>query len=366
MPRERAPDELDRDPCGLPALIRDFLEWLRVRNYSEATVRSRLGALQRFCAWCAERGVLQAREVTKPILERYQRALFHYRRPSGAPLSFRSQAVHMTGVRTFFRYLSRTNQILSNPAADLELPRVERRLPRAILSAAEADQVLNVPDVKDAFGLRDRAILEVLYCCGLRRKELVQLSLFDLDRERQTLLVRQGKGKKDRMLPIGERALAWVEKYLCEVRPGLVLEPDPGFLFLTMYGTALSAAWLTDRVRGYVEASGVGKLGACHLFRHTMATLMLEGGADIRFIQEMLGHADPKTTQVYTLVSIKKLQQVHTASHPAARLQHVARAGDGGTEEAPFLAADLRAELLEELEAEAEEGEPADEGRQAR
>ena len=114
----------------------------------------------------------------------------------------------------------------------------------------------------------------------------------------------------------------------------------------------MSAAWLTDRVRGYVEASGVGKRGA--LFRHTMATLMLEGGADIRFIQEMLGHADPKTTQVYTLVSIKKLQQVHTASHPAARLQHVHREEDGAAS-ASSLAADVRAELLEELAAEAEE-----------
>jgi integrase/recombinase XerD len=355
MPRAKVRPEaaLDLDPHGLPAQIRDFIEHQRSRNYSEATVRNRLACLRRFTLWCADRGLLQAREITKPILESYQRALFHYRRASGAPLSFRSQAVHMTSVRSFFRHLARSNQILYNPAADLELPKVEQRLPRAVLTAREADQVLNVPDVKDAFGLRDRAMLEVLYCCGLRRKELVGLRFYDLDAERQTLLVRQGKGKKDRMVPIGERALAWVHKYLADVRPQLVTPPDEGVLFLTMYGAPLSVAWLTDRVRGYVEASGVGKRGSCHLFRHTMATLMLEGGADIRFIQEMLGHADPKTTQIYTLVSIKKLQKVHAATHPAAHLQGAPAAPEPPG--ASSLAVGPRAELLAQLEAEEEE-----------
>jgi integrase/recombinase XerD len=163
--------------------------------------------------------------------------------------------------------------------------------------------------------------------------------------------VRQGKGKKDRMVPIGERALAWVDKYLSEVRPSLMVEPDAGVLFLTLYGQALSVSWLTDRVREYVEHSGVGKKGSCHLFRHTMATLMLEGGANIRFIQEMLGHADPKTTQIYTLVSIKKLQAVHTATHPAAKLERAAtsepaQASQGETREALLSA--LAAEAAEE------------------
>jgi integrase/recombinase XerD len=185
-------------------------------------------------------------------------------------------------------------------------------------------------------------ILEILYSCGLRRSELVNLSLFDIDAERGMLLVRQGKGKKDRMVPIGERALAWVQKYIGEARPALVREPDSGRLFLTQSAEPLSVSWLTDRVRDYVERSGVGKKGSCHLFRHTMATLMLEGGAGIRFIQEMLGHADPTTTQIYTLVSIKKLQDVHAATHPGARL---ARPDDEGARE----------ELLSSLAAEAAE-----------
>ena len=354
MPKAKRPLRLPEgdDPAGMAALTRDFLEWMRSRNYSEATVVNRTAYLRRFAAWCADRGVTQPREVTRPILERYQRYLYHYRRPSGEPISFRSQAVQITAVRTFFRYLTRANHVLYNPSSDLELPRVERRLPRAILTISEVERVLAQPDLKDAYGLRDRAILEVLYSSGLRRKEIVGLSLYDLDHERGTLMVRQGKGKKDRMVPIGARALAWVEKYLAEVRPSLVVEPDHGYVFLTMYGDPLSVSWLTDRVREYVEESGVGKKGSCHLFRHTMATLMLEGGADLRFIQEMLGHADPKTTQVYTLVSIKKLQAVHAATHPGASLERPPTTPLEATHEADhhLLVATLAAEAAEDEE----------------
>jgi integrase/recombinase XerD len=167
-------------------------------------------------------------------------------------------------------------------------------------------------------GLRDRAVLEVLYSTGVRRSELAHLSLFDLDHERQTLMVRQGKGRRDRFVPLGERARSWVARYLAEVRPALASEPDDGTLFLTADGTAFSPDRLTQIARGYVEASGVDKVGACHLFRHTMATLMLEGGADIRYIQAMLGHAELSTTQIYAQVSIRALQAVHEATHPGA------------------------------------------------
>jgi integrase/recombinase XerD len=336
------------DPEGLPALVRDYVDAMRAKNYSECTVTNRSAYLRRFAVWCADRGLTQAKEVTRPILERYQRYLYHYRRPNGAAISFRGQGVHLTAVRGFFRYLTRTNHLPSNPGADLEMPKVEHRLPRAVLTATEAERILALPDVKDVYGLRDRAILEVLYCCGLRRSEVVKLKLFDIDEERGTLLVRQGKGKKDRMVPIGERALAWVRKYIDEARPKLVMEPDEGHVFLTERAGPLSASWLTDRVRDYVEKSDVGKQGSCHLFRHTMATLMLEGGADVRFIQEMLGHADPKTTQIYTLVSIKKLQAVHAATHPGARLERAGEASSADAHGCEALASSLAAEAAEE------------------
>jgi integrase/recombinase XerD len=231
------------------------------------------------------------------VLESYQRHLFHYRKKNGDPLSFRSQSQRLLAVRAFFKWAARQRHVLHNPASEIELPRAERRLPRPALTAAEAELVLAQPDISDPLGVRDRAILEVLYSTGIRRSELAGLAVTDIDRERQTLLVRQGKGKKDRMIPIGGRALAWTSRYLAEVRPKLALGDDDGTLFLTADGEAFSLDRLTQLASRHVKASGVPKAGACHLFRHTMATLMLEGGADIRYIQAMLGHARLDTTQ---------------------------------------------------------------------
>ena len=327
------------DPHGLAFALSSFLEWLQIKDYSESTVsKSRICAAA-FLRWCADRGIFQTAEVTRPVLVRYQRYLYHYRTKEGEALSFRSQHFRMVRLRSFFKYLAKNGMILYNPASDLELPKLGHRLPRNVLSASEAEAVLVQADVTTSLGVRDRAILEVFYSTGMRRMELAGLKLFDLDAERGTVMVRQGKGKKDRMIPIGERALAWVEKYLSDVRPELVVEPDDGTLFLSTYGDPVCGSWLSMMVRRYVESSGVGKEGSCHLFRHTMATLMLEGGADIRFIQAMLGHADLATTEIYTRVSIRKLKEIHTATHPA-KMERTAES---------------RAALFEVLDAEAAE-----------
>ena len=150
----------------------------------------------------------------------------------------------------------------------------------------------------------------------VRQLELAGLQLFDVDFDRRTVFVRQGKGRKDRMVPVGERALAWVNRYLIDVRPRWAVVPDDNWLFLTHDGTPFSASRLTQMTRNYIKASGVGKEGACHLFRHTMATLMLEGGADLRSLQTMLGHESLNTTQIYTHVTIQRLRQVHAQTHP--------------------------------------------------
>lgn len=155
----------------------------------------------------------------------------------------------------------------------------------------------------------------------MRRAELARLTIYDIDPERGTVMIRQGKGKKDRVVPIGERAIAWVQKYLDEARPGLVNEPDDGFLFLAYTGLPFSPDLLTRWVGEYVDAANIGKRGSCHMFRHSVATLMLERGADIRYVQEMLGHASIKTTQLYTKVSIRQLKAIHTATHPSAKLE---------------------------------------------
>jgi integrase/recombinase XerD len=306
------------DAHGFPALVEEFCTDLLARGYSPATVTNRRQGLAQLATWLADRGVSRPVEVNRPMLVRYQRHLFHYRKADGDPLSFRSQNQRLLTVRAFYKWAVRNNLILSNPASELELPKVERRLPRPSLSITEAELVLAGPDLSSLAGLRDRAMLEVFYSTGIRRAELAHLALFDLDADRLTLMVRQGKGRKDRMVPIGARALAWVERYLIEARPQLAVEPDDGTLFLTVDGHGFSVDRLTQLARSYVVASGVAKQGACHLFRHTMATLMLEGGADIRFIQQMLGHADISTTQIYTHVSIRQLQAIHAATHPGA------------------------------------------------
>jgi len=270
-----------------------------------------------FVAWSEERGVYRPGEVSKPVLERYQKHLYHYRQKSGRPLSFRSQRGRLGSVQAYFKYLSRENHILYNPASELILPRAEKRLPRFVLSSSEVEQILNQTNVRDVCGIRDRAILEVLYSSGIRRMEVINISIYDVDVERGTLFVHQGKGKKDRVVPLGERAISWLEKYLSESRPKLAIEPDDGTLFLASHGEGLTLNRLSRLVRSYIDAAEVKKPGACHLFRHSMATLMLENGADIRFIQEILGHANVSTTQIYTHIAIQKLQEIHRATHPA-------------------------------------------------
>ena len=305
------------DPQGFGTLCPAFFEWMRIKNYSENTVHGREHYLGAFVSWCQDRGITQPAEVTKALLERYQRWLYHYRKDNGKALTFSSQFAHLVPVRAFFKWCAKKNHTLYNPAGELDMPKLEKRLPKHVLTASEADRVLNQAKIADPLGVRDRAMMETFYSSGIRRLELSNLKLYDLDVERGTMMVRMGKGKKDRMIPIGERALAWIDRYITEVRPTLARQPDDGVLFLSNQGEAFSPNRLTQMVREYVAAAEIGKSGSCHLFRHTMATLMLEGGADIRFIQQMLGHVKLDTTQIYTQVSIRKLKEIHTLTHPA-------------------------------------------------
>lgn len=340
------------DPVGFVVLVGRFAEWMRLKNFAERTVGNRFEQMAAFSLWCQDRGLRRPADVTKPILERYQRWLYHRRKDDGKPLTFRSQYTALSVVKTFFRWLVKQNYLLSNPASEIELPKLEKRLPRHVLSTTEAEAVLAMPDVRTPLGVRDRAMLETFYSTGVRRMELAGLAIYDLDVERGTVMVRQGKGKKDRMIPIGARAVAWIDKYLREVRPELAMEPDEGMIFLTVDGESFGGHSLTALVRGYVNTSGIGKTGSCHLFRHTMATLMLENGADIRFIQAMLGHVSLTTTEIYSHVAIRKLKEIHTATHPGAKLER--KAATTGSEatgaDASELFTSLAAEAAEEEE----------------
>lgn len=340
------PDPLAALP--LTGYLNEHLEWMRVTGYSEDTVRTRRVAIRRFITWCAERALSTPSEITKPILERYQRHLYYHRKSDGRPMTLGSQHACLAPLKTYFKWLTKENHIPYNPASELTLPQAPKHLPRVILSIEEVEAILREAEPKSAPGLRDRAMLETLYSCGLRRMELPNLALYDIDLKRRLLIVREGKGRRDRVIPIGQRAAAWVEKYLLEARPQLLIAAHEA-LFLTDYGEPVTPGYVAERVRRYMAFAGIDKPGACHLFRHACATHMLENGADTRFIQALLGHASLATTQIYTRVSIEKLREIHDATHPACLKRQGERASSQQPDaEADTLLAALAAEAAEE------------------
>jgi len=304
----------------LQSYARHYLERLRVQGKSEATVAAHRSATGLFLVWAAERCVARPEEVTLAVLERYARAVFYLRKANGQALTLAAQRQRLSPLRGFFGWLTRERLIAANPAADLILPKSQRRLPRRLLSVAEFEDLVRQTCAKGTIGIRDRAILETLFATGIRRLELANLALLDVDIAAGTLAVREGKGRKDRLIPIGERALVWIEQYLADVRPVLAVDPSDATLFLTDHGSAFVKNRLSGLVKGYLQAIGIEGYGSCHLFRHSMATLMLENGADLRFIQAMLGHADLNTTTIYTRVAIGKLKDVYARTHPTAAM----------------------------------------------
>jgi len=311
-----------KKPQTLQEFIREYCAWMGQMNYSPKTVETRLGALLQLAEWCGDRGVQLLAQVTAGLVERYPHHLYQQKNEKDKMRRcFATQRNHLTAMREFFRWCYRKKHLSFNPASEIELPRSERRLPRTVLTPQQVEQVMASVSLAEPDGLRDRAILETLYSTGVRRQELAGLCVYDLNFSHGTLMVRLGKGKKDRLIPIGERAMLWIEKYLAEARPLLVRGRDPAVLFLTNEGEPCTVASLSDWVGRYVRGAGVADRGSCHLFRHSMATAMLDHGADLRFIQAILGHESLESTQIYTHVSMQKLKEVHAAHHPGANLR---------------------------------------------
>ena len=303
----------------ISAAFEGFLRWMRARNYSERTIDLRAWNIGEFASWLSENGITELEAITAPMLEEYQGWLSLRRTKAGKPLCIATQARRIETVRMLFRYLLRSGRISTNPALNLEPPREERRLPQPALTQDEVERVLSQPDINTRWGLRDRAVMETMFATGIRRLELVHLKIDDVDFVRGTLRIARGKGNHGRIVPISDRALSWIKRYL-QIRPHAARPEDAYILFLTSRrGQMMGAVHLSRTIRAYVEAAGIGKTGSCHIFRSTTATLMLESGADIRFIQEMLGHAYITTTQRYTRVSIGALQKVYAKTHPSAQ-----------------------------------------------
>jgi integrase/recombinase XerD len=283
-------------------------------------VKAKRGNTQFFINWCTQHGVTNAMNVTTNHLRQYRLFLDDYRQPfNGRPLDVATRRNRLTAIKVWLRYLNKQNLIDHDPSLNFELPKVGRRLPKGMLTEVEIEKVISAIPIQSMSGIRDRAIIETYYASGIRRMELANLNIADVDLAAMLISVIRGKGLRDRRVPIAQRTVKWISRYLELVRPELASLSSGDALFLDNKGLRFRGRQLSQLAALYIKRSGVREYGACHLFRHTTATLMHENGADIRYIQEMLGHADISTTQIYTHVTINRLREVYKRTHPASK-----------------------------------------------
>ena len=307
-------------PTSLSACVSFYIEDCLACGQSDATANTKAALLQMFVRWSEHQGVSEVTQVGLELLERYRKYLYRYRKPRDhTPLARSTQRMRLMAVTGLLKRLHYYGIVLSDDYSKFPLPKVHRQIPKQIPDEDEIDPILHQTLTKGRMGLRDRAILEVYYATGIRRAELAGLDIRDVDFKHQMVTVRKGKGGDDRRVPIAQRALDWVEKYLNELRGRLATMASGEALFLGETGKRIQESKLTTLVGGYIRRSGIGKSGSCHALRHATATHMLRHGADIRYVQEMLGHQCIESTQIYTHVTATDLQGVYSRTHPAAQ-----------------------------------------------
>ncbi|MCP4254497.1 MAG: tyrosine-type recombinase/integrase, partial [Candidatus Scalindua sp.] len=255
-------------------------------------------------------------KITKDTIYEYQ--IYQYERINkvGKLNTVAEQNNALKPVKHFFQYLKEYGYIVSDPASTITYAKEPSRLPRGILTQSEARKILNAPDLKTAIGYRNRTLMELLYTSGVRKGELINLKLEDVDYDDGILRIEQGKGKKDRIVPIGKIACRYLENYIKSVRPEFIKDPYNNHLFLSMKGNRLSRNRVWVLIKKYTKQAKIKKNVYPHTFRHSCATSMLKNKADIRSIQELLGHSSLDSTQVYTKITITDLKEVHTRCHP--------------------------------------------------
>lgn len=289
-------------------LIQDYIHYLKVeRGLSENTRQSYRQDLQQFAAFLQRQHVASFTEDRFLILNYLQELTDAHKAQSSITRS-------ISTLRKFYQYLAHEKQIMQNPMLQIDSPKQGRHLP-AVLSSAEIERLLAAPDTSTALGLRDRAILEVLYATGLRVSELIHLKMADLHLS-LGLIQTLGKGNKERIIPIGDVAIEWINRYLDHSRNQLTKGRSNPYLFVNFHGNALTRQGIWKNLKKHVKTAGIEKDITPHTLRHSFATVLLENGADLRIVQELLGHADISTTQIYTHVSKKHLTEVYQRSHP--------------------------------------------------
>jgi len=302
------------------ALIDAYAAHLRAVNRVPKTVAAYVTWLRRFFDFAESVGVRDVHGVTADTIRAYQRREADAVNAKGRVNTVKVQNQHVGAVFGFYRFLHVEGIVAHNPAQHIELAKVPERLPRDILTVQEARRLLRTPDTSTVLGYRDRVILEVLYSTGIRRQELLNVALDDVDLEAGLLTVRGGKGKKDRVVPLGRVAGKCIESYVNGVRPELlraaVGRPPATALFLSARGLPLSRTALASRIEHYACAAGLSQPVTPHTFRHSCATHMIRNRANLRHVQEMLGHKNLNTTEVYLHLTITDLKEAHHKFHP--------------------------------------------------
>jgi integrase/recombinase XerD len=266
--------------------------------------------------YLAGQGVGELSAITPQIAAGFQAWIYNYRTHFRRPFTLQSQIAILNNIQVFYHYLFNTGKILSNPAEVIRLPKKPRQLPSVILKPHEMKRLLAQPDTSTVLGFRDRTMYEVLYTTGIRIGELTRLRVQDLALSEGTIFIHQGKGEKDRVVPVGATACRYLAEYVKRIRPMFRQASATDVLFFNKAGRPQQKAGIWRKLKLYAMRAGIEKRVTVHTFRHTLATEMLKGGADIRQIQELLGHGNLRTTQIYTHIVKGDLRRVQAQCHP--------------------------------------------------
>jgi integrase/recombinase XerC len=292
-----------------------------VRNYRNDLVGNIKGVEKGFFQFLRMRKVDSLEAVDRRLVRDYLGYLLEQK------IAKVSLARKLSAIRSFYRYMLREGIIAVNTVEEVASPRLDKHLPE-FLTTEEVTRLINAPNLTKPLGLRDRAIIELIYAAGLRVSEMGSLDLGSLDLDDRTLRV-WGKGNKERIVVIGQPAADALSQYIREVRPKLAGKVPTPALFLNYDGGRLTQRWVQKLILKYAAQAGIGKRVHPHVLRHTFATHMLDGGADLRVVQDLLGHANLGTTQIYTHVTQSQARKVYMASHPGARIANLEGNKDG-------------------------------------
>jgi integrase/recombinase XerD len=303
---------------NLDAFITRFLGDLQIRNYSARTVQDyglNLGIFRRFLE---QRQQTDVQGLTTAALTEFQRWFYYQPTRHGVARGVGDQNRMLATVRSFFRFLKNEGVLVHDPAAALEYAREPKSLPRNVLTPQEAKRILDAVDTTTLLGYRDRAILEVFYATGIRREELRQLKIQDINLEEELLRI-HGKGGKDRMVPLGRVAARFLETYLKGIRTTLLKGRATDRVFVSFRGKPLDTDSVRIIVLKHAKRAGVKKHVTCHVWRHTCATHLLKNNANLRHVQDLLGHESLATTERYLRITITDLKEAHRKFHPRER-----------------------------------------------